>query len=106
MDKEVTKEEKNIEHEVSDKEIEEQEENNEEDESSSHENQEEEKENVSNPEKNQNKDQVTQPTNKNIPLNPTITKFMGSENIDLGLTCSFYSNINLHVEKISNYLDI
>ena len=104
MDKEVTKEEKNIEHEVSDKEIEEQEENNEEDESSSHENQEEEKENVSNPEKNQNKDQVTQPTNKNIPLNPTITKFMGSENIDLGLTCSFYSNINLHVEKISNYL--
>ena len=42
MDKEATKEEKNIEQEVSDKEIEEQEENNEEDESSSHENQEEE----------------------------------------------------------------
>ena len=35
----------------------------------------------------------------------TIKKFIGTENIDLNITSSFYSNINLEIEKIKNYLN-
>ena len=35
----------------------------------------------------------------------TIKKFIGSENIDLNVTSSFYSNIHLEIEKIQNYLN-
>ena len=35
----------------------------------------------------------------------TIKKFIGTENIDLNITSSFYSNLNLQIEKIKNYLN-
>lgn len=46
------------------------------------------------------KQKTNEQQKKKITLNTTIKKFMGSENIDLGITCSFYSNLNLHPEKI------
>lgn len=47
---------------------------------------------------------TNEPQKKKITLNTTIKKFMGSENIDLGITCSFYSDLNLHPEKIQALL--
>ena len=35
----------------------------------------------------------------------TIKKFIGTENIDLNITSSFYSNLHLEIEKIQNYLN-
>ena len=35
----------------------------------------------------------------------TIKKFIGTENIDLNVTSSFYSNLHLEIEKIQNYLN-
>ena len=87
----------------SEKEIKEKEEEQQEEEESSSSNNEiqEEEDKTTDIDKTQN---TNEPQKKKITLNTTIKKFMGSENIDLGITCSFYSDLHLHPEKLQALL--
>ena len=49
--------------------------------------------------------EINLPQNKPKFQTSTIKKFIGTENIDLGITSFFYSNLDLQIEKIQNFLN-
>ena len=49
--------------------------------------------------------EINLPQNKLKFQTSTIKKFIGTENIDLGITSFFYSNLDLQIEKIQNFLN-
>lgn len=57
-------------------------------------------------EENNNKDEIIE-MKKDEPklMINTIKKFIGSDKIDMGVTCSFYSPLVLHAEKLQEFLN-